>query len=98
MDIVTDVYAVEDNADSEQTIVDVPSEVVEQSIVADPVTALSDRELLIATYKQQVQIGAQLNWLCENLNGVFGMVTAMSQNGGGVRGLMKVMKEMNANG
>jgi hypothetical protein len=98
MDIVTDVYAVEDNADSEQTIVDVPSEVIEQTIVPDPVTALSDRELLTAVYRQQEQLGNQLNWLCENLAGVFGIVTAMSQNGGGVRGLMKVMKEMNANG
>jgi hypothetical protein len=98
MDIVTDVYSTEDIANSEETIIDVPSEVVEQTIVPDTVINLSDRELLVAVYKQQEQIGSQLNWLCENLNGVFGMVTVMSQNGGGVRGLMKTLKEMNANG
>jgi hypothetical protein len=38
-------------------------------------------------------IGEQLNWLCENLAGVFGMVTQMTANGGGIRGMMKAMKD-----
>jgi hypothetical protein len=38
-------------------------------------------------------LGEQLNWLCENLAGVFGMVTTMTANGGGLRGMMKAMKE-----
>jgi hypothetical protein len=38
-------------------------------------------------------IGEQLNWLCENLAGVFGLVTQMSANGGGIRGMMKAMKD-----
>lgn len=97
--MVNDIYGVDGTRGDEEVIIDVPSEVVEQQVVDTPsVSNLSDRELAEATYIQQQQIGNQLNWLCENLAGVFGMVTALSQNGGGVRGLMKVMKEMNANG
>lgn len=59
-----------------------------------PIT-LSDRELMEAIYLQQQQIGVGLNWLIENLTQVFGVVQALSSNGGGVRGLMKMMKEVN---
>jgi hypothetical protein len=38
-------------------------------------------------------LGQQMNWLCENLQSLFGFVNAMSANGGGVRGLMKALKE-----
>lgn len=38
-------------------------------------------------------LGQQMNWLCENLQSLFGFVQAMSANGGGVRGLMKAMKQ-----
>lgn len=38
-------------------------------------------------------LGQQMNWLCENLQSLFGFVNAMSSNGGGVRGLMKAIKE-----
>ena len=98
MDIVTDVYSTEEIRADGETIIDTESTVIEQTIIPDIDSELTDRQLLIAVYKQQEQIGSQLNWLCENLAGVFGIVTAMSQNGGGVRGLMKVMKEMNQNG
>jgi len=98
MDIVTDVYGETDTGNSTPEIIDTTSTVVDTVPDVDPVLNLSDRELLVAVYRQQEQIGNQMNWLCENLAGVFGMVTAMSQNGGGVRGLMKVMKEMNQNG
>lgn len=40
-------------------------------------------------------IGKQLDWLCENLAQVFGVVQSLSTNGGGIRGLMKMMKESN---
>ena len=38
-------------------------------------------------------LGQQMNWLCENLQSLFGFVQAMSSNGGGVRGLMKAIKQ-----
>jgi hypothetical protein len=38
-------------------------------------------------------LGEQMNWLCENLAALFGFVNQMGQNGGGIRGLMKAMKE-----
>ena len=38
-------------------------------------------------------IGEQLNWLCDNLAGLFQFVSQMGANGGGIRGLMKTMKE-----
>lgn len=41
-------------------------------------------------------LGEQMNWLCENLAGVFSLVTTMGANGGGIRGAMKAMKEMGA--
>lgn len=63
-------------------------------VVKSATMGLSDRELMEATYLQQQQIGIQLNWLCENLAQVFGVVQAMSQNGGGIRGLMKMVKGM----
>ena len=43
-------------------------------------------------------LGQQMNWLCENLQSLFGFVNAMSNNGGGVRGLMKALKEQQAPG
>jgi len=98
MDIVTDIYNEGVDTHSEEDSSSVESAVIETAPLADPTVALNDRELLVAVYRQQEQLGNQLNWLCENLAGVFGVVTAMSQNGGGVRGLMKVMKEMNQNG
>ena len=37
--------------------------------------------------------GEQINWLCENLAALFGFVNQMGASGGGIRGLMKAMKE-----
>jgi hypothetical protein len=37
--------------------------------------------------------GEQMNWLCENLQSLFLFVNQMGANGGGIRGLMKAMKE-----
>lgn len=38
-------------------------------------------------------LGQQMNWLCENLTSLFGFVSAMSNNGGGIRGLMSALKQ-----
>jgi hypothetical protein len=38
-------------------------------------------------------LGQQMNWLCENLAALFGFVNQMGASGGGIRGLMKAMKE-----
>lgn len=38
-------------------------------------------------------IGQQNNWLCENMQSLFSFVNQMGQNGGGIRGLVKALKE-----
>ena len=38
-------------------------------------------------------LGEQMNWLCENLAALFGFVNKMGESGGGIRGMMKAMKE-----
>ena|SRR5215469_5968768 len=88
------IYEVPKLDDIKEDVIEAHSEVVTEETSAP----LTDRELLEAIKSQQEQLGMQLNWLCENLAGVFGLVQTMSQNGGGVRGLMKMMKEMNTNG
>jgi hypothetical protein len=42
------------------------------------------------------QLGTQMNWLCENLQSLFSFINHLNQNGGGMRGLMKAMKQSNA--
>ena len=41
-------------------------------------------------------LGQQMNWLCENLQSLFSFVNAMGNNGGGIRGLMKTLKQQEA--
>lgn len=36
--------------------------------------------------------GAQMNWLCENMQSLFQFVNQMGESGGGLRGLMAAMK------
>jgi hypothetical protein len=38
-------------------------------------------------------LGAQMDWLCENLQQLFAFVSQMGQNGGGIRGLMSMLKQ-----
>jgi hypothetical protein len=38
-------------------------------------------------------IGNQLNWICENLVGLFAFVQQVGSNGGGIRGIMQLMKQ-----
>jgi hypothetical protein len=42
--------------------------------------------------KRMDMFGAQMNWLCENMQGLFQFVTQVGQSGGGIRGLMSAMK------
>lgn len=37
--------------------------------------------------------GEQMNWLCDNLQSLFAFVNTMGANGGGIRGIMKAMKD-----
>lgn len=38
-------------------------------------------------------LGKQMDWLVENLASLFMFVNQMGQNGGGIRGLMKTLKQ-----
>ena len=38
-------------------------------------------------------IGQQLNWMTENLQSLFAFVSQIGSNGGGLRGLMHLMKQ-----
>jgi hypothetical protein len=38
-------------------------------------------------------IGRQLDWLCENMAGMFSFVQTTAQNGGGIRGMLKSLKD-----
>jgi hypothetical protein len=38
-------------------------------------------------------LGQQMNWLCENMASLFGFVNQMGKNGGGIRGLMRTIKD-----
>lgn len=38
-------------------------------------------------------LGQQMNWLCDNLASLFGFVNQMATNGGGIRGMMKALKQ-----
>ena len=47
-------------------------------------------------------LGNQMNWLCENLTSLFTFVNQMGKSGGGIRGLMTMLKagpppELNTN-
>lgn len=37
-------------------------------------------------------LGKQMNWLCENLESLFGFVSQMSASGGGLRGMLSLLK------
>lgn len=68
----------------------------EQPVIDVPVIAEESRPL---TLEEKVDIiGQQLNWLCENLSQLFGLVNTLSTSGGGIRGLMKAMNAMKENG
>lgn len=37
-------------------------------------------------------LGEQMNWVVENLQGLFQFVQQVGQNGGGIRGIMQLLK------
>lgn len=38
-------------------------------------------------------LGSQMNWLCENMQSLFAFIHQVSSNGGGIRGMMQVLKQ-----
>jgi hypothetical protein len=72
-------------------MVDTSTTVQQEPVLKEEVTL----ELLAAKVDM---LGEQMNWLCENLAGVFGLVNQMGANGGGIRGMMKAMKEIDTGG
>jgi hypothetical protein len=38
-------------------------------------------------------LGQQMNWLCENLTSLFTFVNQMGQSGGGIRGMLAMLKQ-----
>ena len=38
-------------------------------------------------------LGQQMNWLCENLASLFTFVNQMGTSGGGIRGIMHMLKQ-----
>ena len=50
-------------------------------------------EVTLESLAQRMDMfGEQMNWLCENMAGLFQFVTQMGQSGGGIRGLMSALK------
>lgn len=46
-------------------------------------------------------LGAQMTWLCENMQGLFQFINQMGSSGGGIRGLMSALKsgpDLSSNG
>lgn len=63
---------------------------------ADTIDAQEERqEITIDELAQRLDaLGQQMNWLCENMANLFGFVNQMGKNGGGIRGLMRTIKEV----
>lgn len=90
----TNIYEVTPEDLIEKEVVNAPVEVIEP----EPIESVVEGEQPLTLEQKIDLIGNQLNWLCENLAQVFGVVQSLSQNGGGVRGLMQMMKGMKDNG
>lgn len=65
--------------------------------VVSPSTPASEVTLSDLAERMDV-LGQQMNWVCENLQSLFNFVNEMGQNGGGIRGLMKMLKQQQAIG
>lgn len=55
--------------------------------------AVSEQITLESVAAKLDAIGAQMDWLCENLAQLFGFVQQMGANGGGIRGMMKLLNQ-----
>lgn len=52
------------------------------------------REVTLESLSAKIDLlGQQLDWLCNNMDGMFQFVTQMGQNGGGIRGMLKSLKD-----
>ena len=50
-------------------------------------------EVTLESLAQRMDMfGEQMNWLCENMAGLFQFVTQVGSSGGGIRGLMSALK------
>lgn len=62
--------------------------------MSDPNVTVIDPEVTLESLAQRLDIiGNQLNWMTENLQSLFAFVNQMGQNGGGIRGLMHLLKQ-----
>jgi len=62
--------------------------------MSDPNVDVIEHEVTLESLAQRLDIiGNQLNWMTENLQSLFAFVNQMGQNGGGIRGLMHVLKQ-----
>lgn len=51
-------------------------------------------EVTVETLAQKLDaLGAQMDWLCTNLQSLFVFVQQVGQNGGGLRGMMHLLKK-----
>lgn len=58
------------------------------------VTEVATEEITLEQLAQRLDaLGQQMNWLCENMAAMFGFVNQMGKNGGGIRGLMRSLKD-----
>ena len=52
-----------------------------------------DQEVTVKELGEKIDaLGAQMDWLCENLASLFTFASQMSNSGGGLRGLLSVLK------
>lgn len=68
------------------------TENTEQFQYTDPQLAQLDEQIEGLSLRIDM-LGQQMNWLCENMQSLFSFVTQMGQNGGGIRGLVKALKD-----
>lgn len=62
--------------------------------VASEEVAEEATEITIESLAARIDsLGKQMDWLCENMQGLFLFVNQVSQNGGGIRGMMAALKQ-----
>ena len=60
----------------------------------DEFTDIGPKPVTLEDLAQRMDVlGNQMNWLCENLTSLFAFVNQMGQSGGGIRGLMHMLKQ-----
>jgi len=60
----------------------------------DEFTDIGPKPITLADLAQRMDaLGQQMNWLCENLTSLFAFVNQMGQNGGGIRGMLSMLRQ-----